>query len=57
MEFLVGYACLKDITKGVFDKYMIPFAQQLAKDGKIPQFVISVIILSFSALLTSAIVY
>jgi hypothetical protein len=35
MEFLVGYACLKDIAKGVFDKYMIPFAQQLAKDGKI----------------------
>jgi hypothetical protein len=40
MEFLVGYACLKDITKGVFDKYMIPFAQQLAKDGKIQQSVV-----------------
>jgi hypothetical protein len=35
MEFLVGYACLKDISKGVFDKYMIPFAQQLAKDGEL----------------------
>jgi hypothetical protein len=31
---LTDYACLKDIGLGVFDKYLIPFAKQVAAGGK-----------------------
>jgi hypothetical protein len=36
MEFLIydRQYLLKDIATGQFDKYLIPFAQSLARDGK-----------------------
>jgi hypothetical protein len=36
MEFLIydRQYLLKDIASGQFDKYLVPFAQSLARDGK-----------------------